>query len=365
MKFVCRICGNEVEASKANYICECGGMYDIVKSERSFKPSKILDKEWSLFRYENSIPVNHSIWKDLSMGEGMTAIKPLSKAQPNLFVKLEYAMPTLSFKDRGAVVLISKALQWGAKKLVQDSSGNAGVAVAAYASRGGLQCDIYVPKGTSEKKIAQIESHGAKVIIVNGSREDTQKAAIEASVDCDVFYASHVFNPVFYEGTKTYIYEIYEQLGELPERLVVPLGNGSLFLGIYQALLEFKESGLIVSYPEVIVVQAEGCAPIYEAFVSEENEVFEVKNAGTEASGIAIANPRRGNQILSAIREIGGKVILAPNNGIMEMKSHLAHLGYYVEPTTAATFAGYFDYVKSTGDDKKAIIPLCGSGLKK
>lgn len=365
MKFVCQKCKSVVEASKASYICECGGMYDIVKSERSFKPSKILDKEWSLFRYENSIPVDHNIWKDLSMGEGMTPIKSLSKAQINLLVKLEYAMPTLSFKDRGAAVLIAKAVQWGAKKIVQDSSGNAGASIAAYASRAGISCDIYVPKDTSDKKIEQIKAHGANVILVDGSREDTQSAAIEASKVENVFYASHVFNPVFYEGTKTYIYEIYEQLGELPERLVVPLGNGTLLLGIYEALVELKESSLIELYPEVIAVQAEGCAPIYEAFVSKNDAVFEVTNKGTQASGIAIANPRRGEQILRVIREIGGKIILAPNNGIMEMKSHLAHLGYYVEATTAATFAGYFNYLKSTGDDKRAIIPLCGSGLKK
>jgi threonine synthase len=307
------------------------------------------------------------MWTDITMGEGLTPIVPLDKNYPNLLVKMEYLMPTLSFKDRGAVIVIAKAKELGVKKVIQDSSGNAGTSIAAYANRAGIECDIYVPENTSPKKVKQISAHGAKVHLIKGTREDTAQAALNAVEKGEGFYASHVYNPFFYEGTKTYVYEVFEQLdGNLPEVFIIPVGNGTLLLGAYYGFKELLQLGLIKKIPRIIAVQAQNCAPIYKAFKIGKDNVDKVTNTGTLAEGIAIAEPKRGAQILEAIRETEGEIITAHEDKIFETRTYLAQRGFYVEPTTAATFAAFFDFYEENKSKLggKVIIPLCGAGLK-
>ncbi len=369
-KYICSECRKIYDPKTQVFRCECGGLLDLEKFDFTFSKENILSNEWSLFRYLNVLPFDDSfnLWKDLTMGEGLTPIVPLDKDNPNLLLKVDYLMPTLSFKDRGAVVLIAKAKELGIKKVIQDSSGNAGNSIAAYASRAGIECDIYVPEGTSSKKIKQISSHGTKVHIVKGTREDTAKAALNAVENGEGFYASHVYNPFFYQGTKTYAYEIYEQLnGEIPAAVVIPVGNGTLLLGCYYGFKELFDLGLIEKMPKIIAVQSQHCAPIYKAFKDGKHSVDEVTNTGTLAEGIAIAKPMRGNQILEAVRATEGEIIIAPENKIIETRKYLAEKGFYVEPTTAATFAGFLNYCNENNRELagKVIIPLCGAGLKK
>ncbi|WP_315116385.1 threonine synthase [uncultured Clostridium sp.] len=369
INYTCSKCKRTYTLESLVFKCDCGGMLDLEEFPIDFSKESINKEEWSLFRYIKALPFSgeFTLWKDISMGEGMTPMVPMDKDNPNLLVKLDYLMPTMSFKDRGAAVLITKAKELGVKKVIQDSSGNAGTSIAAYANRAGIDCDIYVPYGTSPKKIKQIASHGAKVHVVPGSREDTAKAALSAVERGDGFYASHVYNPFFYQGTKTYAYEIYEQLeGEVPEALILPVGNGTLVLGAYYGFKDLLKLGLIEKLPKIIAVQSQNCAPIYSAFIDGKNYTTEVKSTETLAEGIAIADPKRGPQILEAIRDTDGEIILAPEDDILKVKDDLALKGFYIEPTTASTFAGYFKYVKDTGFNPrgKVIIPLCGSGLK-
>ncbi|GAB1455226.1 pyridoxal-phosphate dependent enzyme [Spirochaetota bacterium] len=299
------------------------------------------------------------------MGEGLSGLVPLDPQYPEVLVKLDYAMPTLSFKDRGAAVLVSAALVAGARRLIQDSSGNAGASVAAYATRAGLACDIYVPSSTSPRKIAQIEAYGARAMLVDGSREDTAHAALTAAIEGLAFYASHVYNPFFYQGTKTYVYELYESLGgRLPDTLYLPLGNGTLVLGAYYALKDLKALGLISRWPRIVAVQAAGCAPVFKAYERGQSDVVAVDNTGTEAEGIAIAAPLRGTQVLEAIRELGGEVILAPEAGIVDAKKAVAAGGFFIETTSAATFAAFFERKAGGLEEGLVVLPLCGSGLK-
>lgn len=370
IKYICCECGEKYDPKTLVFWCKCGGLLNLDKFNFEFSIENIFSNEWSLFRYLKTLPFDDSFssWKDITMGEGLTPIVSLEKDNPDLLVKVDYLMPTLSFKDRGAVVVIAKAKELGVKKVIQDSSGNAGNSIAAYASRAGIECDIYVPTGTSPKKIKQISSHGATVHVVEGTREDTAKAALRAAERGEGFYASHVYNPFFYQGTKTYAYEIYEQLhGEMPEVVVIPVGNGTLLLGCYYGFKELLKLNLIKKMPRIIAVQAKGCAPIYKAFKEGKHSVDAVTNTGTLAEGIAIAKPMRGKQILEAIKETDGDITLAPEDKIVEARKYLAKKGFYVEPTTAATFAGYFDYYKenSLKLNGKVIIPLCGAGLKK
>lgn len=369
ISYICHDCGEKYKPESLVFRCECGGMLDIDDFNILFSKNNILKNEWSLFRYLKALPFDckFMLWKDISMGEGLTPIVPLDKTNPNILVKVDYLMPTMSFKDRGAVVLISKAKELGIKKVIQDSSGNAGISISAYAKRAGIKCDIYVPENTSSKKISQISSYSAKVNIVKGSREDTAKAALKAVENGDGFYASHVYNPFFYQGTKTYVYEIFEQLeGDMPEALVLPVGNGTLVLGTYYGLKDLMDAGLISKMPKLIAVQSQNCAPIYKSFTERKNYVEETKSKNTLAEGIAIADPKRGSQILDAVRNSNGIIITSPEDEILNAKDFLAHRGFHVEPTTAATFAGYFKYLKDNNSPikGKVLIPLCGSGLK-
>ncbi len=366
--YVCTRCGKRYDPSTLIFRCGCGGMLDLDFTLTAFSSEMIDRSEVSLWRYRAALPFDpkFNLWRNVTLGEGLTATVPLDAVDPNLLVKMDYMMPSLSFKDRGAAVLIAKALEMGVKRVVQDSSGNAGNAIAAYAGRAGMACDIYVPEGTSPKKIKMITAHGATAHVIPGSREDTAAAALEAAQRGDAVYASHVYNPFFYQGTKTYAYELYEQFGkDIPETLVIPVGNGTLLLGCYYGFGELYRLGALDRLPRIIAVQAQGCAPIEKAFRAGEDTVTQVVNSGTEAEGIAIAMPMRGSQILQAIRKTKGEIILAPEEGIAPAKAMLARRGMYVEPTTAATVAGFLPYYKANREHLgRCVIPLCGAGLK-
>jgi threonine synthase len=381
MKFKCSLCERSYIPDKIRWRCECGGLFDLEPFDISIDLEKIRSRSKDLWRYREALPFleGYDGWKSVTMGEGGTPIIPLSMDHPHILMKLDYLMPTLSFKDRGAAVLVAKAQELGASTIIADSSGNAGTSIAAYANRAGIHCEIYVPESTSSKKIKQIGMHGAKVCIVPGNREDTAKAAIEAVQNKEAFYASHVYNPFFYQGTKTYSYEIWEQLGDVPDVLVVPVGNGTLLLGAYYGFKELMELGFIQKMPRILAVQAEGCSPIAKAFDANQDEASPVVNTGTAAEGIAIADPPRSRQILAAVRETNGIVITAPESSIHDARLTLAKKGFYVEPTTAATYAGFVDYVNNRGSREvnlfssnpfdsnyngKVVIPLCGAGLK-
>lgn len=365
--YICSECGKRYSPYEFPYLCTCGGMLNLDEFENKFSLDTIIEENWSIFRYLKALPFKDDLdtYKTITMGEGLTTMVPLDPKQANILVKMDYMMPTLSFKDRGASLLISKAKEFGAKKVIQDSSGNAGNSIAAYANRIGMECDIYVPESTSPKKIKMIRSHGASVHIIPGSREDTARAALSAVEKGDHFYASHVYNPYFYQGTKTYVYEVFEQLkGNMVDTFIVPVGNGTLLLGVYYGLKDLMELGLIDEMPRIIGVQAEKCAPIYRSFKAGLNYVEEVENKGTQAEGIAIGAPKRGKQILEAIRKTNGDIILSPEEKILDTQLELAKKGFFVELTTAATFAAFKYNYKNKTPLGKVLLPLTGAGLK-
>jgi threonine synthase len=374
--YICPECGARYPLESLAFRCSCGSLLDIAPFEPHFPPSPARAGERSIFRYVEAMPPvddDHHDWTDawhqVSMGEGLTPLLPLDPSDASTLVKVDYAMPTLSFKDRGAAVLVAVARAAGARRLVQDSSGNAGASVAAYAARAGMGCDIFVPAATSPRKVAQIEAYGARAVIVPGTREDTAAAALDAAEagarDGSTFYASHVYNPFFYQGTKTYLYELYESLGgRLPDTLYIPLGNGTLVLGAYLAIKDLIALGLVASSPHIVAVQAAGCAPVFAAFEHGNTMVEAVANTGTEAEGIAIAAPMRGSRVLAALRELGGEVVLAPEAGIAGAKHEVAARGFFIETTSAATFAAFFERRKAGIDEGLVVLPLCGAGLK-
>ncbi|MGD1816955.1 MAG: threonine synthase [Pleomorphochaeta sp.] len=361
MDFVCSKCKKHAPLNTLLPKCECGGLWKLDFISPKFSLDEIDKNEWSLFRYRKFLALEDDSWKGVSLGEGLT---PIVKFDDDLFLKMDYMMPTLSFKDRGAVVLISHCKSIGVKSVVQDSSGNAGNSIAAYSAKANIECEIFVPEGTSPKKIDMIKAHGAKVNIVEGSRDHCADVCREKVEKDNIYYANHVFNPLFYEGTKTYIYEVYEQLKRIPENIFIPVGNGTLFLGVIHGLEHLLESGVIDHMPNIYAIQSEFCDPLYAAKQSNLHKPVKVNIKTTLAEGIAIGEPMRGEEILELAYKYNIKFIHTPENRILEARQILARKGIYCEHTTAANYAAYINYCEHNGKLKDCLITICGAGLK-
>ncbi|MFE5472713.1 threonine synthase [Bacillus safensis] len=363
-QLICNVCGKKYEITPTLWKCDCNGVLNLVKDTPKIDIAAWDHYPNSLWRYAETMPFSKGskTWESVTMGEGQTPLIVLNPNEPNTYVKVDYMMPTLSFKDRGAAVLMTKAKELGVSKVIADSSGNAGTAIAAYAARCGISCDIYLSDETSPKKVAQIKAHGATIKEIRGTREDIAAAAQKAVDDENVFYASHVYNPYFFEGTKTYAYEIYEQVKGAPDALIIPVGNGTLLLGAYYGFKELFENGLIHKIPKIIAIQAKNCAPLVKAYQNGEESASLVTNTGTLAEGIAIAAPARSKQILEAVQVTNGTFIDIEEDEILNARSKLSGKGFYVEVTSAVNFAGYMKYKKESKET--IVIPLCGAGIK-
>ena len=361
MNFRCTRCGATAPVDTRASHCSCGGLWQLDYTPPAFDLDLIDRSVWGLFRYRRFLPLTGDTWRDVTLGEGMT---PLVALDEDVLLKMDYYMPTLSFKDRGAAVLVAHMKSIGVEAAVQDSSGNAGNSVAAYCGRCGIACDIYVPEGTSPGKIAMIQAHGATAHVVPGSRDhcaDVCRAQVEQE---GKYYANHVYNPFFYQGTKTYLYEVYEQLGRISEHLFVPLGNGTLFLGVVLALEELLAAGCIDHFPKVIAIQSERCDPFVKAAAVHSPDPAPVTPTPTMAEGISIGVPMRGREILEAIYRYDMDLITAPEDRILEARSYLARRGIYCEHTTAANLAAYWHYCDTHGRTPDSLLTMCGAGLK-
>ena len=361
MNFRCTRCGATAPVDTRASHCSCGGLWQLDYTPPAFDLDLIDRSVWGLFRYRRFLPLTGDTWRDVTLGEGMT---PLVALDEDVLLKMDYYMPTLSFKDRGAAVLVTHMKSIGVEAAVQDSSGNAGNSVAAYCGRCGIACDIYVPEGTSPGKIAMIQAHGATAHVVPGSRDhcaDVCRAQVEQE---GKYYANHVYNPFFYQGTKTYLYEVYEQLGRIPAHLFVPLGNGTLFLGVVLALEELLAAGCIDHSPKVIAIQSERCDPFVKAAAVHSPDPAPVTPTPTMAEGISIGVPMRGREILEAIYRYDMDLVTVPEDRILEARSYLARRGIYCEHTTAANLAAYWHYCDTHGKTPDSLLTMCGAGLK-
>jgi threonine synthase len=356
--YECR-CGRSYAPAADRWRCDCGGLLDLPLATEPWRP-RVEDR--SMWRH---LDADDLPWREITLGEGGT---PLVEEGGGLYLKVEFASPTGSFKDRGAVVLVALARALGATRLVADSSGNAGTAVAAYAARGGIPAEIFVPAGTSEKKVHQIKGHGAEIVMVEGAREDAAAAAIARVEESGAFYASHVYNPYFHVGTKTYGLEVFEQLGGVaPTTLALPAGNGTLVLGAHRAFAELRAAGVVDRIPRIVAVQAERCAPLAAAWAAGRADPAPVRPGPTIAEGIAIADPARGSRILAAVDDSGGAFVTVTEDEIAGAHAALAARGLWVEPTGAVSYAAVLR-LRAEGSPLVAggpvVVPLCGSGLK-
>ena len=367
-RFFCPNCKCFYPIQPARWRCDCGSYLDL-EFESKFPIQKILKRSPTLWRYREAIPI-HSNASILSMDEGFTPLEEIEFDGSRVLIKIDYLFPTGSYKDRGATVLISKMKEWGVQKVVEDSSGNAGSAIAAYCAKAGIGCEIYVPQYTSSGKLIQIQAYGAALKKVEGSREKVAERAMEAA--SKIPYASHCWNPFFLHGTKTFALEVWEQMDwKAPDTLVLPIGHGTLFLGAHLGFRELKEAGRIKGIPKMVGIQSASCAPLYQAFKRGWRETRPIEKSvrleteeGTIAEGIAIAEPVRGRQILEAIRETDGEVLAVTEKEIKAALKKMGRKGHFIEPTSAATIAGLGKYLRKKRRKETVVSTLTGMGLK-
>jgi threonine synthase len=362
----CRSCGDEHPPDAVRWRCDCGGLLDLAGGYVRIPPAEeVRSRRSDLWRWSEALPFapDDPAVDEVAMGEGAVPAVRIRARGCQVLATLEFASPTLSFKDRGAVVLVAAARRAGARRLVADSSGNAGTAIAAYAARVGLGCEVFVAASVSPAKLAQVRAHGAEVHLVEGTREDVASAAVDRVETSGAFYASHVWNPFFFEGTKTWAFDAWLAFGPHLDVVVVPVGNGTMLLGAHLGFGELVRAGHLPRMPRLVAVQAEACAPVAAAFRAGEDVVRPVAGGPTVAEGIAIAAPVRGTQCLDAVRATGGSVVTVTDDDIAVARAELAAQGLYVEPTAAAVAAGVVVAGLGAGD-RGVVLPLCGAGIK-
>ena len=358
---VCRDTGEEYDASEPRWSSDSGGLLDI-----DFTPSLdrqvVAERAPSLWRYREVLPIDAAV-TPVSLGESVTPLVRISLGGIPVLVKQDHLFPTGSFKDRGAALMVSRLRHLGVDHVVEDSSGNAGCAVAAYCARAGIACDIYVPRATSDTKLTQLDYYGARIHRIDGTREDVARAARDAARSS--YYASHVWDPFFLHGTKTFAYEVAEQLGwRAPDAVVVPVGNGTLLLGAYLGFMELQRMQIVDRMPQLIGVQASGCAPL-EAVWREGRDTLPAGDAAASlAEGIAVMRPARWRSIIKAVRSSGGGIFRVSEGAIRSALLDLGRMGFFVEPTAAVAIAGVQEVLRRPGDRETIVSVFTGTGLK-
>ena len=350
------------------------------------------DTRHGLWAFEEFLAVGDDRFDRVTLGEGMTPLVDADGSVEtrtgsadtdgwNAAFKLEYVFPTGSFKDRGATTTLTRARELGVNRVVEDSSGNAGAAIATYAARAGIDAAVYVPADVKATKLRAIRRAGAEPVRVEGSRADVTAACVAAlgpeggegdgtaSATVDegaAWYASHAWNPAFFEGTATVAYEIAVQRGwAAPDALVMPLGHGTLFLGAYWGFRRLERAGWIDDVPRLFGAQAAGIAPIVRSLHGAAAADPEGRVNGV-ADGIQIAEPVRHAEILDAIAATDGDALAVTESAVERELDRLHTAGFYTEPTCAVAPAA-LRALREQGvldADADVVLPLTGSGLK-
>ncbi len=335
----CTNCGLPYPAEGLPHRCpRCGGLFDrpALPAWPALPPRRANDTMW---RYRALLPVPPGA-EPVTLGEGGTPLLP--GPEPGVWLKAEYANPTGSHKDRAASVVFTWLQARGIPTIVEDSSGNAGAAWAAYAARSGITAHIFVPQDASGPKQDQIVAYGARLHRVPGPRRAARQAAEEAAARGLGVYASHAWLPMALDGYATIAYEIVEQLGQGPAAVVAPVGHGALFVGLMRGFAVLQQAGIIPALPQGIAVQALACAPLwamshggFEAWLLVSDE------AETAAEGVRVKDPVWGNEVAAWVHRSRGAVAAVDEAGIAAARDFLARRGFYITPTAALAWAAF------------------------
>lgn len=375
----CRKCGTEFPLENLYSCSSCGGLLEVVYDyEHMTTESLYKVSPWGtgqMWQYYDLLPINdeHNI---VSLGEGGTPLlkadRLSSEMECNIFLKLECITPSGSFKDRPTSVAVSKAKELRANTVIVASSGNAAASTAAYAARAGINCIVCIPTNTEAGKVSQAISHGAKVVYVEGSFSNSFKIAkMAAELYGWPNITTTFINPYTIEGDKTISYELWKQMGQVPDYIFIPVGDGPLLVGVYKGFLELKRFSLIDKLPRMIGVQSAQCSPIAQAYINKSNVIGWVYPINTMATGIAdplIGYEEDGDLTLSVIINSGGCMVSLDEEEIYNAYTKLAvKEGIFAEPTGAVPIGAVQKllkqgYIKS---DDKIVCLITGHGLKR
>jgi threonine synthase len=347
--------------------------YDLAGVRGALGKAELARRPPDLWRYRELLPVRRP--EDIvSLGEAMTPLLRLPKLAQKLgggelILKDEGRLPTGSFKARGLVMAVSMAKALGIKHMAMPTNGNAGAALAAYASRCGIRTTIFCPEDTPEVNVSEIALQGAAVYRVNGLIDDCGKIVGEGKAKVGWFDTSTLKEPYRIEGKKTMGLELAEQLGwEVPDVILYPTGGGTGLIGMWKAFAELEAIGFIGSKrPRMVAVQAAGCAPMVRAFDAGVEHATRWEDAHTIAAGIRVPQAIGDFLILRAVRESGGFAIAVDDAAISAALDEVAREeGFLMCPEGAATYAAYKQALADgrIRRDERAVLFNCATGLK-
>jgi len=372
----CKECGREYP-KKPIYVCEyCFGplevVYDYKKIKQSLTKEKIEGRRKTLWRYKELLPVDEEPICGLNSGfTPLYEAKNLAKifGVKKLYIKDDSVNhPTLSFKDRVVAVALSKAKEFGFKTVACASTGNLANAVAAHSRYSGFDCFVFVPYNLEKTKIVSSLIYDVNVVAIEGNYDDVNRLCAEIASKYNWAFVNVNLRPYYSEGSKTYGFEIIEQLGwEKPKHIVVPVASGSLLTKIYKAFKEFYELGFIDDLDtKFYIAQAEGCSPIVNAFKANSDIIRPVK-PNTIAKSIAIGNPADGVYALEVVKKTNGYAEVASDEEIVEGIKLLASTEGIFTETAGGTVVAVAKKLIQNGiipKDEEILLCITGNGLK-
>ena len=373
----CSMTGERYAADRLHGLSNAGRpllvRYDLEGVREVLTREALAERPADLWRYRELLPVRRAE-NIVSLGEAATPIASLSAIArrlglAELLVKDEGRLPTGSFKARGIALAVAMARELGVTKIAMPTNGNAGAALAAYASRAGIEAIVLCPDDTPEINVREIALHGARVYRVNGLIDDCGKIVAEGAAKGEWFDMSTLKEPYRIEGKKTMGLELAEQLGwTVPDVIFYPTGGGTGLIGMWKAFAELEALGFIgPERPRMVAVQAEGCAPIVKAYEDGEEHAPRWENAHTSAAGIRVPKAVGDFLILRAVRESGGFAITVSDAELAAAADAAARGdGVLLCPETGATLAACTKALDSglIARSDRVVLFNCATGLK-
>ncbi|MGA1077386.1 MAG: threonine synthase [Nitriliruptoraceae bacterium] len=373
----CGLTGERFEADTVQTLSSVGRpllvRYDLEAAREAVARAEVEARHDDWWKYREILPVRRSA-DIVSLGETFTPLIPVPRSAARLgaswaLVKDEGRLPTGSFKARGLGMAVAMAKAFGLTRLAMPTNGNAGAAMAAYASRAGIETYIFCPADTPEVNVREIALQGANVWRVDGLIDDCGRIVGEGKEPMGWFDVSTLKEPYRIEGKKTMGIELLEQLGwRVPDAIMYPTGGGTGLIGMWKAFDELEALGWIGSErPRMYAVQAAGCAPMVRAFEAGERHATRWEGARTIASGIRVPAAVGDFLILDAVRESEGAAIAVEDADIDRWATTVAQEdGLLICPEGAATFAAWEQGIERglIGRDERVVLFNCGNGLK-
>ena len=374
----CSACGQRHDADVLQTVCRSCGLvlfarYDLASVRASLRREALAERSPTLWRYHEVLPVRlptHAY----SLGEGFTPLLLAGRLGhalgcEQLYIKDEGQNPTGTFKARGLAVAVARAAELGVPALTVPTAGNAGGAMAAYAAAAGLPAHVFMPVDAPDATKRECRQYGAELTLVRGLIGDAGQVARSRAAESGSFDISTLREPYRAEGKKTMGYEVAEQLGwRLPDVIVYPTGGGTGIVGMWKAFEEMETLGWVTGKrPRMVVVQAEGCAPIVRAFHQGERTAATWEDAHTVAGGMRVPSAIGDYLMLQALRDSGGTAVMVSDDELLAAMGELARTeGVSACPEGAATLAGLRKLLAdgAVRGDETVVLFNTGSGLK-